>query len=85
MRLFEFHDYGNGAGDGTTLERANITTKDFEETSQAKAHAGRLAKKMGGPVDLAKAGGGEWADRYITTAAASEHHTAGYRFERLDN
>lgn len=84
MRQFEFHDYGNGAGDGSVLERANISTMEFEETAQARTHAGKLAKKMGGPVDLAKAGDGEWSERYITTAAASEYHTAGYRFERLD-
>jgi hypothetical protein len=84
MRQFEFHDYGDGTYSGTTLERANITTLEFEETSQAKAAAGRMARKLGGPVDLAKGGDGEWADRYITTAAKSEHHSAGYRFERLD-
>jgi hypothetical protein len=83
MREFEFHDYGTGVDDGTTRTEATITTERFEETSAARAHAGRLSKKSRGPVDLAKGGGEPWADRYITTASPSEHHAAGYQLERI--
>jgi hypothetical protein len=90
MRKFEFHAY---AGDehGAVAERANVTTKEFAERAQARAHAGRLAKQVNGPVDLARAFDPpeqptrDWSSRYITTASPSEHHAAGYRFERLDS
>src|SRR3546814_6840473 len=51
--------------------------------SAARAKAGRIAKQIGGPVDLALAGAAPWDDRYITTASPSEHHASGYRLERL--
>jgi hypothetical protein len=51
--------------------------------STIKAMAGRLAKKIEGPVDIAYVGQEPWDERYITTAAPSEHHSIGYRFERL--
>lgn len=57
----------------------------YKSESGARARAGSLAKDFGGPVDLARFGEGDWADRYITTAAPSEFHAAGYVFERLDN
>lgn len=50
----------------------------------AKSHAGRVAKLNNGPVDLARAGGADWNDRYLTTASPSEFHQSGYRFERLE-
>lgn len=49
----------------------------------ARSHAGRVAKANSGPCDLARAGKAEWNDRYLTTAAPSEFHASGYRFERL--
>lgn len=79
---FEFHAY---AGDehGVIAERAEVTTERMTSDSAARAKAGRIAKRINGPVDLARAGSAEWADRYITTANPSEHHAAGFRFERL--
>lgn len=49
----------------------------------ARAKAGRMAKRNGGPVDLARAGGASWANRYMTTASPSEWHASGFAFERL--
>lgn len=48
-----------------------------------RARAGRLAVRINGPVDIARAGGTDWNDRYLTTASPSEYHAAGYRFEQL--
>ena len=58
------------------LNSANTTTKAIS--------FGRISKRCGGPVDLARSTDEPWADRYITTAAPSEHHASGYRLERLD-
>ena len=49
----------------------------------ARMNAGRLARKNGGPVDLAYAGNAEWEERYITTASPCEFTKSGARFERL--
>lgn len=77
MLRYELHDYS-----GEALE-AIVTPIRVKNEGAARGHAGRLAKKNGGPVDLAKAGTSSWKRRYITTAAASEFHKSGYRFERL--
>lgn len=79
---FEFHAY-KGDEDGVIAERAEITQHAKISDSSARSYAGRLAKRIKGPVDLARAGGAPWEERYLTTASPSEHHTAGYRFERL--
>jgi hypothetical protein len=89
MRKFEFHAYA-GDHDGNVTSNAVVTTKEFAETIQAKAYAGRLAKQFNGPVDIAQANEPsvppthDWAQRYITTASPSEYHSTGYRFERLN-
>lgn len=83
MRKFEFHAYA-GDGTGRIADDAVVTFEEFDETSQARYHAGKLAKQANGPVDLARAGDGPWQDRYITTAAPCEHRASGYRMERLD-
>ncbi len=83
MRAYEFHAY-HGDADGCIAERADVTTHNYDETAQAKAYAGRLSKRINGPVDIAFAGPGAWSERYISTAAPSEYHSAGYRLERLD-
>lgn len=82
MGQFELQAY-RGAADGAVVDRPDITYERFASDSAARAKAGRLAKKINGPVDLARAGGAEWNERYITTANPSEYHAAGYRFERL--
>jgi len=81
-RIFEFHAY-HGDAHGAVAEKADVTTHSYEETSQAKAYAGRLAKRVNGPVDVAFADERQWVDRYITTAYPSGFHTTGYRFEKL--
>lgn len=81
MRKFEFHAYPADEH-GDTAAIAIITTVPFEETVRAKAHAGKLAKQCGGPVDLARIGDRPWSSRYVTTALPSEHHAKGYCFER---
>lgn len=82
-RNFQFKSYPCDEH-GADLGREIIEYLDFEETVQAKAHAGRLAKQSRGPVDVAFNSGLEWDARYITTAMPSEHHAKGYRLERLD-
>lgn len=89
MRNFEFHAYRATGTSGEIASKPEVTTKEFAETAQAKGFGGRLAKKVNGPVDIAfayQAGeiAQDWDHRYITTAAPSEHHASGYRFERLD-
>lgn len=60
-----------------TIER--YATSDASIISQA----GTIAKRNAGPVDIARAGDSSWDDRYLTTAAPSEHHAKGFRTERL--
>jgi hypothetical protein len=58
---------------------------DLADLTAAKRKAGSLAKANNGPVDLAYADERHpWNERYVTTAAPSEFHKSGYRFERLD-
>lgn len=83
MRQFEFHAYPTTDSD-IPASTPIVTVEQFDETSSAKAHAGRLAKRLNGPVDLAKAGDTSWADRYIATASPSEHHSTGYRLEKFN-
>jgi hypothetical protein len=77
MLQFEFHTYDANAANPV------ITTERLSGDASARSKAGRLAKQNGGPVDLARAGGADWADRYLTTASPSPHHVSGYQFERL--
>lgn len=64
-------------------EEKERVTETLRGDGAARSKAGRLAKKNGGPVDLAYAGGADWSDRYITTAVPSEHHASGFCLERL--
>lgn len=80
MLQYEFHAYGKDA----ILNVPVITFERLNGDASARSKAGRIAKNTGGPVDLARAGSGEWEERYLTTASPSEFHAAGYRFERLD-
>lgn len=75
---------------GGDAEKPDVSYVETRDASSARGYAGRLAKRINGPVDLAYAyQAGEpaqdWADRYVTTAAPSEYHASGYRFERLEN
>ena len=83
MAQFEFHAYG-GDGTGDIASSAAVTYHQLPGITAARGKAGRLAKRIDGPVDIAFAGGAEWSERYITTAMPSEFHASGYRFERLD-
>lgn len=82
MLQFEFHAY---AGDefGSTASKAEVTIVPLHSDSAARSRAGRMAKRVNGPVDLARAGAAEWNDRYITTAKPCDIRQAGYRFERV--
>lgn len=82
MMQFEFHAF-KGEDDGH-VDTAEITHRQFKSDSAAKAAAGRLAKRIKGPVDIAFAGAALWNDRYITTASPSIYHSAGYRFARVE-
>lgn len=75
----ELHAYPNG-----TAVHPQIETQYYRDVAALKGHAGRWAKRVNGPVDVAYAGAEPWAERYITTASPSEFHASGYRFERLD-
>ena len=79
MGQFDFHDF---SGEAST---AVVTIERFKNEAAARGHAGRLAKRNGGPIDLALAGAAPWKDRYVTTASSSKFHVAGYRFERLES
>ena len=79
---FELHAYA-GNGYGVVADRADVIHRRLKSESAARSVAGRMAKKINGPVDLAMAGSADWSDRYITTASPSEFHASGYRFERL--
>jgi hypothetical protein len=80
MFQYEVHAYGKDA----CLRVPVVTYERLKSDAAAKAKAGRLAKSMGGPVDLARSGSADWSERYLTTAAPSDFHVSGYRFERLD-
>lgn len=84
MRQFEFVHYGKDASENPEGVR---TYRAFRSDAGAKSHAGRLARKIDGPVDIARAGGAAWNDRYMTTAnpADPEFWANGYSFERLDS
>lgn len=83
MQQFEFRAYRADTA-GNVPDQPEILFARLAGDSAARAKAGRLAKKINGPVDIAIAGGGDWNDRYMTTASPSEFHSSGYRFERLD-
>lgn len=88
MRQFEFHAYACDEHGAHIAAKPEVYHMDFNEAAQAKGYAGRLAKRVNGPVDIAHAyqagePGQDWSERYITTASPSEHHKSGYRFERL--
>ena len=77
MQQFEFRAFPEGG----VVEQ--VSFERLKTDSAARAKAGRLAKRVDGPVDLALAGAAEWDERYITTANPSTFHSTGYRFERL--
>lgn len=76
---FEFVYYPDGGP-----REGIISYSRHASDASAKTKAGRMAKRLGLPVDLAVAGGADWDERYVTTASPSEFHATGYRFERLD-
>ena len=79
MLTFEFLDYG------INPNSPEITTREYRSESAARSHAGALAKRNGGPVDLAHVKFlRSWNERYITTAIPSDYHKSGYCFERID-
>ena len=87
---FQFDIYNDNGG------QIDVEFSDWQDLKAAKARAVRLAKKHGGPVDLAHDDDRKpWNDRYITTACAmflSAWHSAGLprskswsvNMERLD-
>jgi hypothetical protein len=78
---FQLVHYGEDAAEHWPGEKLYPTGSE----SAIKAKAGRLSKRIRGPVDIAHYGNEPWNERYITTASPSEHHATGYRFERLDS
>lgn len=80
MQQFELKSFGTDAMGPEKVDYVQVNSE-----SAARSAAGRLARKIKGPVDLARAGGADWADRYMTTAIHDESGiwAAGYRFERL--
>lgn len=82
MQQFEFHAYRD-EGSGAISTKPEISICRLSGDSAARARAGRMAKRYGGPVDLAHAGAAEWNERYITTASPSAFHASGYQLQRL--
>jgi len=80
---FELQSYPADKDDVFHEGRPNCDFADHRDIAAAKGRAGRLAKRINGPVDLAYAGNEPWEERYITTASPSAYHKSGYRFERL--
>lgn len=78
---FEFRAFGPDAAAG----RPEVTLKTLRGESAARSFGGRMAKRTGGPVDIAYGGDQPWEDRYISTASPSEFHAMGYGFERLSS
>lgn len=75
---FEFRAFGDEAN--APQETLYL---ELEDKAAARMKAGRMAKRINGPVDIAYAGAQPWEKRYITTAAPSAFHASGFRFERL--
>lgn len=86
MPRYQFHDYGDSAPRPRNSFGAHVTARKLKSDSAARSFAGTLAKRHGGPVDLARgdASGRHWDERYMTTASPSEHHASGFMFERLN-
>lgn len=81
-RLVSLQQYELVPFDGDGREMGRFIVRKSGDNA-ARLHAGRVAKVNNGPCDLARAGNAEWNDRYLTTAAPSEFHASGFRFERL--
>ncbi len=79
---YELHAFA-GDEDGVIADNPEVETVSLRDVNAARSRAGRLAKRIRGPVDLAYSGKQPWNERYITTAIPSEFHAMGYRFERL--
>ncbi len=79
MNRFQFELHPYNADGGEQPVEVVMCVSD----AAARAKAGRMAKRNGGPVDLARAGAASWADRYMTTASPSEFHASGFCFERV--
>lgn len=80
MQQFELKSFGTDA-----MGPEKVDFVRYASDGAARSAAGRLARKIKGPVDLARAGGADWADRYMTTAIHDDRGiwAAGYHFERL--
>lgn len=82
---FELRAYPADEHGALGADHPQVSIVNLRSEGAARGMAGRLAKRVNGPVDLAHAGGEPWPDRYITTANPSAFHAAGYRFERLES
>lgn len=80
MQQFEFVHYGAFAESDTPTREY----RQYRSDSAARSYAGRLAKRINGPVDVAFAGAADWDKRYLTTASPSDVHTSGYQFVKID-
>ncbi len=85
MPCYELVDYGEDAA-RSSPERVEIYAPT---DSAAFSQAGTRAKKIRGPVDVARLWPKEigekvdWGDRYLTTVSPSDIHAKGFRMERL--
>lgn len=63
---------------------ATITARHFKTIIAAKMHAGRLAKKMGGPVDINRSGGSDGHPAWMTpTSEVAAYHRHRFRAARV--
>ena len=84
MTQFELRAYPADDNSAFASDQPAVSVIDVRDLAAARGKAGRLAKRINGPVDLAYAGDESWATRYITTASPFDFTVCGYRFERLD-
>lgn len=75
---FTLHPYSENAEKALDAITINVASE-----RAAIGRAGTIAKRNNGPVDIARAGYGDWSERYLTTVSPSGHHAQGYRAERL--
>lgn len=86
MVKFEFHAY-EGDEDGNLASQPEVIFDRFRDIAAARGYAGRLAKRINGPVDVAygEPASENWNERYLTTASPADKRIwkSGFRFERI--
>lgn len=72
---YELHAFA-GDEDGVIADNPEVETVSLRDVNAARSRAGRLAKRIRGPVDLAYSGKQPWDERYITDLAVHAYTKA---------